>query len=143
VLDESVRLLDAKPASPHRAEVYFCRGRALASQALPRFEEARQAFQSSIDALPGSDVAARSQFMRGETYMHQKNYAEALREFQQVELLYQAPKWQATALLEAGKAQEALGRAQQAATSYRKLLDTYPDDPHAAEAKRRLAALGF
>ena len=51
-------------------------------------------------APPIGDLAARAQLMRGETYFHQKNYPEAKREFLKVHVLYQAPVWQAAALLE-------------------------------------------
>jgi len=61
-----------------------------------------------IDARKGGDLAARAQLMRGETYFHQKNYHEAIREFLKVDILYDAPSWQAAALLEAGKVYERL-----------------------------------
>ena len=86
---------------PMMAEVDYARGRSL--QGLARFDEARDAYQAVIDARKGGDLAARAQLMRGETYFHEKQYAEAGREFLKVDILYNAPKWQAAALLEAGK----------------------------------------
>jgi TolA-binding protein len=140
-LAEASAFLADRPGTPLAAELHFARGRALQSQALPRFDEARAAYQAAIDARPGSEIAARAQFMRGETFLHEKNPREALREFHQVELLYQAPTWQAAALLELGKAYETLGQPDQALASYAKLLDAFPDDAHAPEARDRLAAL--
>ncbi len=141
VLDQVERFLADRPTFPHKAELHFARGRALQSQSLPRFGDARTAYQAAIEDRPGSELAARAQFMRGETFLYEKNYREAVREFHQVELLYKSPVWQAAALLEAGKAYESLDLRSEAATSYAKLIDTFPDDTHAAEARTRLAAL--
>lgn len=141
VLTLADRLIADQPDFPHIAELHFARGRALQSQALPRFQDARLAYQNAIDAQPGSEIAARAQFMRGETFLFEKNHREALREFHQVELLYKAPTWQAAALFESGKAYEALNQPGQAITSYAKLIDSFPDDSHAEEARRRLNTL--
>ena len=60
--------------------------------------------QAVIDARKGGDLVARAQLMIGETYYHQKDYHEAIRQFLKVDILYDAPPWQAAALLETGKA---------------------------------------
>jgi cellulose synthase operon protein C len=78
--------------------------------------------------------------MRGETFFHQKAYHEALREFLKVDILYDAPRWQAAALLEAGKVHEQLDQWADAAATYQKLLSKFPGDSHAAEATTRLDA---
>jgi TolA-binding protein len=124
------------PNHPQMSEIDYARGRAL--QGLARFDEARIAYQAVIDARKGGDLAARAQFMRGETYFHQKNYSEALREFLKVDLLFNAPQWQAAALLEVGKVYERLAQWTEAAEIYKKLLDKFPKDPSAAESARRL-----
>ena len=76
-------------------EVEYARGRAL--QGLARFDEAREAFDHAIEIRKGSELAARAQLMRGETYFHQQQYREALREFYLVVIQYNAPEWQAVA----------------------------------------------
>ena len=68
---------------------------------LALFDEAREAFDRVLAARKGTDLAARAQFMRGETYFHQNQYKDALREFYRVILQHNAPEWQAAALLEA------------------------------------------
>ena len=115
------------------ADVDYARGRAL--QGLARFDDARAAYQAVIEARKGGDLAARAQLMIGETYFHQKNYHEAIREFLKVDYLYDAPSWQAAALLEAGKVHERLDQWADAAETYEKLRDKFPKDPSAAEAK--------
>jgi TolA-binding protein len=123
---------------PLRSDVDFARGRAL--QGLARFDEARAAFQAVIKARKGGELAARAQLMRGETYFHQKDYQNALREFFMVDTLYEAPTWQAAALLEVGKVYERLDRWSLAAETYEGLCAKFPKDPSAAEAKSRLEA---
>jgi TolA-binding protein len=140
-LGESDAFLAERPEFPQRAEIHIARGRALQSQALPQFAQARTAFETAIAAAPGSEAAARAQLFIGETWLHEKNYHEAVRAFHQVELLYKLPRLQADALLEAGTCYDALGRPDQAAEAYRKVVDKFADQPAAAEARRRLAAL--
>ena len=120
------------------SDIEFARGRALQGQALPKFDDARAAFDYVIKARPGTELAARAQLMRGETFFHQKDYAEAVREFLKVAVLYKnAPRWQALALLEAGKVEELRGRWSDAADLYEKLRTKFPDDPNVPEANRR------
>jgi TolA-binding protein len=106
-------------------------------QGLARFDDARAAYQAVIDARKGGELAARAQLMRGETYFHEKNYREAIREFLKVDILYDAPTWQAAALLEAGKVYERLAQWADAAETYDRLRSRFPNDPNVAEAKTR------
>lgn len=134
VLTRAAALESAQPDHPQAAEIQYARGQAF--QALARFDEAREALQRAIDARKGSTLAAQAQFLRGETFFHQKNYKSAVREFLKVDVLYDAPKWQALALLEAGKVFERLDQWSDAAQAYEKLLD----DPTAPGATAREAA---
>src|SRR5262249_39672030 len=115
-----------KSSGSLRAEVDYARGRALAG--LARFDEARAAFQTVIEARKGSELAAEAQLMRGETFFHQKNYHEALREFLKVDIFYpNSQAWRAAALLEAGKVYEQLARWADAAETYERLCAKFPD----------------
>ena len=79
-----------------------------------------------------------AQWMIGETYMHQKNYEQARREYLRGEILYAYPDWQARSLLEAGKCYELAGEWQQAVELYVKLAKKYPDTDSTEEADRRV-----
>ncbi|MFM1801194.1 MAG: hypothetical protein RJA81_546, partial [Planctomycetota bacterium] len=126
--------------SPEMAgEIHYALGRSY--QATAQFDKSRKSYQSVIDLSPSGDLAVRSQFMRGETFFHEKNYREALREFLRVDILYVAPAWQSAALLEGGKVYEQLNQPADAADLYRRLLERFPNEPAAAEAKGRLAAI--
>ncbi|CAN5600933.1 hypothetical protein BH23PLA1_BH23PLA1_13180 [soil metagenome] len=137
-LEEAEALANQAPEFPQMAELDYERGRALQQIAPPRFEEARAAYQAVIDARKGGDLAAQAQFMRGETYYHEKDYRQALREFLKAALTYDAPRWQSLALLEAGKVYEELDQWADAADIYEKLRSDFPDEPATAEGNRRL-----
>ncbi len=122
-----------------RDPVEFARGRALLG--LGRPDEARAAFQAVIDSRQAGDLAAQAQLMRGETFFHEDRLREALKEFLKVDIMYDAPRRQAAALLEAGKVYERLGQWSEAAETYDRLTSRFPEDPRAAEAKDRRASV--
>ena len=97
------------PNFEQQYEVDYVLGRCLAARA--DFQAAREAYRNVIRSKQGAktETAAMAQWMIGETYFHQKNYDSALREYLRVEILYAYPRWQAGALLQAGKCREQLG----------------------------------
>ncbi len=123
---------------PSIAELDFAEGQALFG--LGQLDEARGKFQAVVDARSGGDLAAHAQYLRGETYFHQDRFHDALREFLKVDILYNAPHWQAVSLLEAGKVYERLDQWTDAAETYDRLCTKFPMDSIAAEAKTRLEA---
>jgi TolA-binding protein len=126
------------PEFPQRAELDYVIGRGLVADA--RFSDARAAFLRAAprDGTGKTETAAMAQWMIGETYMHQENYQQALREYLRVEALYAYPQWQAAALLQAAKCYEQLNQPQQAAATYQQIVDKYPNQQVADEAARRL-----
>jgi TolA-binding protein len=121
---------------PNVAELDFARGRALLG--LGRLDEAREAFQAVINGREGSDLAAQAQLLRGETFFHQERFHEARTEFLKVDILYDAPRWQAAALFEAGKVDERLGQWSDAVETYQRLCTRFPKDPRVALATTRI-----
>ena len=83
-----------------------------------------------------------AQWMIGESYFHQENYDAALREYLRVEILYAYPRWQAAALLQAGKCQELLGRRKEAAELYARLIKAYPNTEFTEEGTRAAPFIG-
>jgi TolA-binding protein len=128
------------PGDPSLNELDFLTGQALLG--LARLDEARALFQSVVDAHPGADMEAHAQLMCGETYFHQNQFHEALRIFLKVDILYDAPRWQAASLLEAGKVYERLDQWADAAETYERLLNRFPKQPSASEARDRSTAAG-
>jgi TolA-binding protein len=139
-LAETDALVRDVPGFPARHELDYTRGRAL--QGLARFDEAREAYQNAIAANRPDEIAARAHLMRGESYFHQQKYSEALKEYLRVAYATDVvPSLHAAALLEAGQVAEKLQRWADAADFYRQVRAKHPDDPLAARAADRLAAL--
>ena len=104
---------------------------------------ARSAFLQAAqrDNAEKSETAAMAQWMIGETFMHQKRYAEAAAEYFRVVSLYPHPRWQAASLLQAGRCYERRQQPQEAVGLYRQLLKKYPETDFASEARARLMTL--
>ncbi len=130
------------PNFRQKYEIDYLLGRCLSSQA--RFAEARQAYERVIRSPSGShsETAAMAQWMIGETYFHQKQYAEAIDAYLRVENVYAFPKWQAAALLQAGKCHELNGQQGESAKVYSQLVKEFPDTQFAKDAAERLKAFG-
>jgi cellulose synthase operon protein C len=126
------------PDFEQQYEADYVIGRCQAS--LGDFDEARAAYRRAVESTTGekTETAAMAQWMIGESYMHQKNYEAALREYLRVEILYDYPTWQAAALLQAGKCHEALGEWSQAGELYTRLIKNYPQTEFAKDAGERL-----
>jgi TolA-binding protein len=134
----AVEIEKRRPDFAQQYEVDYLIGRCLAADA--KFEEARQSYEKVVRSKTGgkSETAAMAQWMIGESYMHQKEYAVALREYLKVEILYAYPTWQAAALLQAAKCHEFLDQWPEADRLYRRLLEAYPTTSFTDEATRRL-----
>ena len=122
-------------------EVDYLLGRCLSSQG--RFAEARRAYERVVRSPTGShtETAAMAQWMVGESYLHQKEYDQAIRAYHRVVSLYDYPRWQAAALLQAGKCHERKGETAEALRLYAQLLKDHPATTFAADAAERLKTL--
>jgi TolA-binding protein len=137
--DEALRRAEAlraglAPDDRLRPELEYQRGRALQSVAPPRFDEARTAYDAVLAAKPPDELAARAQFMKGETYFFAQDFANARREFLKAYAQYDAPRWQAAGLLEAGKVYERLDQWPEAVEIYERLRSRFQDVPEAADS---------
>jgi cellulose synthase operon protein C len=137
-LEIAQRIAAAWPDFAEQYEADYVIGRALASRG--EFAAAREAYGRVIRSSTGAktETAAMAQWMIGESYFHQESYAEAVAAYLRVEVLYDWPKWQAGALLQAAKCLEMLGQVNEAIESYERLIRTYPDSEFTEEARRRL-----
>ncbi|MCH7727322.1 MAG: tetratricopeptide repeat protein, partial [Planctomycetes bacterium] len=128
------------PGFRQQHEVDYVLGRCLSNRA--EFQAARQAYERVVRSPAGNrtETAAMAQWMIGESLLHQKKYDEAIRAYHRVETLYDFPRWQAAALLQAGKCHEAKGEVQNAIRLYASLLKKYSDTSFVDEASQRLRA---
>jgi cellulose synthase operon protein C len=126
------------PDFAQQYEADYLIGRALAAEG--KFDEARTYYARVTQSAQGgkTETAAMAQWMIGESYFHQKNYATAVKEYLRVEILYAYPKWQAAALVQAGKAYESDGEWQEAVKLYTQVLRKYAQTEQATEASTRL-----
>jgi TolA-binding protein len=152
-VDETVAQFKRQyPESPFTYQLDEVLGRRFANEG--RFDEARQAFQRVIDSRDGrgTETAAKAQFHIAESLLKQANaadagsphatelYDQAFLAYYRV-LEYGFPEWQALALWQAGRCDEALHRFSGAKKSYEQLISDYPDSPYAAQARDRLMDL--
>jgi TolA-binding protein len=126
------------PLFEQQYEVDYLIGRCHAAEA--NLDKARQWYEKALQSPNGgkTETAAMAQWMIGETYFLQEQYAAAAREYLRVEVLYAFPHWQAAALLQAGKCYEQLGQWKDAGDAYSRLLRLHPQSAFAAEARERL-----
>jgi TolA-binding protein len=127
------------PMSPLLYQADEILGRCYKARA--EWSKAREVFARVVEDPNGklTETAAKSQFHIGETYLFEKDFEAALREYLKVDILYKFPEWQAAALFQAGVCQEALGQWKQAARTYEDLLKRYPENNDVApQARERL-----
>ncbi len=128
------------PQFEQQHEADYLIGRSLAAEA--DFAAAREAYARVLESPRGktTQTAGMAQWMIGESYFHQENYTAALAEYAKVDERYPFPRWQAAALLQAGKCHEALSQWREAVETYERLLKSDPMGEFSAEATSRSAA---
>ncbi len=150
-------LIEQYDQSTYLAEAFFERGRAF--HQLEDLDKAKSDFREAADRSRGA-VGARALFMLGEVLFQQKQHDEAIKSFQRV--MFRAPAssdaaadvgtWQAKAGYEAGRCAEVqIGLAKSAADrkrwlnearrGYQFVVDRFPKNELAEQAKLRLGAL--
>ena len=82
-----------------------------------------------------------AQWMIGESCFHQKRYTAATEAYERCLREHQFPRWQAAALLQAGKCRLLQGDVEAARRDLERVASDYADQPLAVEAKSRLASL--
>ncbi|MGI9518581.1 MAG: tetratricopeptide repeat protein [Pirellulaceae bacterium] len=119
----------------------YLQGRVRMSEA--KFDEARYLFSQVVTdgKATGTQTAAMSQWMMGESFFHQENFTDALRAYLLVDSLYDFPDWRSLALLQAAKCQLHMGESGNAITTCQRMLATFPDSTHADHATQLLGEL--
>ena len=113
-------------------------GRVYKNQA--QFDKARTAFQRVLQSPTGkkTPTGAKSQFLLAETYLVQKSYQEAQKEYLKVYLTYTYPEWRAPALFQVARCDEALNQLEKARETYRELIQNFPESEYKSQAEERL-----
>ena len=132
------RYLEQYKDADDRYRAQFGVGFALQNQ--DQLDEARE-WYSRVTQSHNGETAARAQYQIGTLYIKQKQPEKAVDELMKVDIIYDAPKWAATALVEAGGVLETQKKPEEAAKLYGRVLDDYPDTEAAPLARKRLAGL--
>ncbi len=107
-----------------------------------RFGHARDLLESVVrNPHAITTLRGRAQWLIGETYFLQQDYAAAIDAYRLVEGIDPESPWVAASLVQAGKSFEHLGRTQSASMCYGNLVRRFGDSPHSELARRRLANL--
>jgi len=134
-------LLTEESAEVSEDELYYLLGRCRMADA--DIQGARTAFLRAAqrDRAEKSETSAMAQWMIGETFMHQKRYAEAAAEYFRVVSLYPHPRWQAAALLQAAQCYERRNQGWDAEKLYRQVIREYPESEFVSPAREKLQAI--
>jgi TolA-binding protein len=126
------------PTFRQQYEVDYLLGRCLGAQA--KFDAAREAYQRVVQSPVGgkTETAAMAQWMIGETYFQEERFDDAISAYHRVERLHAFERWQAAALLQAGKCHETQGHYAEAIQLYAQLLKDHAKTAYAQEASQRL-----
>lgn len=98
----------------------------------------RAALETFIEQNPKHELAVNAQYWVGEALYGEKKFENAILKFQEVIQKYSDHPKAAAALLKQGKAFAALGDKENAATTWKQLVKTFPLSPEAEMAKRLL-----
>ena len=127
------------PSYAAMAEVEFNLGKALYEQ--KKLGPARARFEKAL-AMTDTEIAARSQFYIGETYLAADDTREALKAYLRVVALWSAyDEWVAAAQFEIGKCYLTLGKTTEAREAFQTVVDKYKDTQWATPAREQLSRL--
>ncbi|MGX7947864.1 tol-pal system protein YbgF [Oleidesulfovibrio alaskensis] len=101
----------------------------------------RSILEAFLADFPKSGLAPNASYWLGETYYHEKRYAEAILTFKEVVRNYPKHEKAAAAMLKTGYAYEMLGDKSNARFYLQTLVDEYSASEPAALARKRLKSL--
>ncbi len=129
------------PFFERRHEVDYLLGRCAMS--LAHYDEAREAFRrvARQPVARRTELCVMSEWMIGETYLHQHRFEEARQAYEVAARHRNRPHWRAASLLQIGKCQEAQQRWEEAAAAYYAVTARHDDSPFVGEAAERLRQL--
>lgn len=130
----------APSGPPPSADVLYSNG--LRDLTSGKYDLARQEFQDYLKYYPSTDLASNAQFYLGEIYYAQKQYKEAIGEYDKVLTNYPKSFKLATARLKKGMALQELGEKASAIREYREIVRRYPGTEEERRARAKLRELG-
>lgn len=107
------------------------------------FAAALAAFAAQLEQFPGGPLAPLSEFYRAEIAYARGDLPAAIDGYQALISQHSGHPLRATSLYALGVAQQEIGQAAEAVTTFRQFLDQYPHDSQAADARSRLVEALF
>ncbi len=95
-------------------------------------------FNQFIQRYPSSPLAGNAQYWLGECYYAQRNFSQAILEFERVYNQYPSSEKVPAALLKIGYSNLELEKPATARSIFRQIVRSYPKSPEAAKAYARL-----
>lgn len=133
-------LLQATDSFNYAAATNYLLGRIAVSKG--EINEAREHLAKAVESSgKETEIAARAQWLIGETYFLQENYTMALQNYAAVLQYDDQPQWCAVSQLQAGKCLEATGDTKGAIAAYQSMIADYPDSIYVDETQQRLTAV--
>ena len=126
----------ASIAEPANAESLYEQGRDLILNKSD-VSKGRVTLEEFIKARPQSELVPNAYYWIGESYYSEKNFENAIVQFQDVIEKYPAHSKASAALYKQSLAFESLGEGKKAAALQKKLIETYPASDEAKKAKER------
>jgi tol-pal system protein YbgF len=100
--------------------------------------KAREFFTKFLDQHPKHKLAANAHYWLGETYYSEKNFEQAILEFQEVIKNFPEKDKVPAAMLKQGMAFKEMGDAKSSIYIYKKLAEEYPKSEEAKTAREKL-----
>ncbi len=141
-IGEAEKALRDFPDFDQRCELRYLLARATIASA--QFERAREQLRVVIaDPIAmRTTIAAKSQWLLGETHLLQKQYGQAIVEYSRIEGYGAVAPWDSLAELQKGKCHEHLGQRELAISCYRRVTQRFPNSDSSQHANERLKVLG-
>jgi tol-pal system protein YbgF len=130
---------EEKAKTENTPEALYQKG--LDSQRAGNTQQARELLSRFLETYPKHELAANARYWLGETYYSEKNFEQAILEFQQLIKHHPGKDKVPAAMLKQAMAFKELGDAKSARYVYNKLLDEHPDSAEAKLAKEKLKEL--
>jgi tol-pal system protein YbgF len=102
--------------------------------------KARELFTKFLDQNPKHKLAANAHYWLGETYYSEKNYEQAILEFQEVIKNFPEKEKVPAAMLKQGMAFKEMGDSKSSTYIFKKLTEEYPKSEEAKAAREKLRA---
>ena len=113
------------------------KGIGVAHRQMQQYDKALLIFEKVVADEIKDELGAEAQFLRGECFLDQKKYDQAISEYVGV-TIYPFKEWQAKALYELAVALERKGEPVKARDQFNQLISQYPDTQAAKVAKGQL-----